>query len=1139
MQHSSYHQRIIIRLLASFLLVVGVFGCQEQPNMPSEPVVTKSLDPAEQATYAKAIENSMVAEIHEDFELKLWASDSLVADPIAIDVDESGRLFFTRDVRLKNSEFDVRGHMDWATASIGFQTVEDRRQFLRTTFSPEKSEDNEWLEDLNQDTVHDWRDLTVEEDQVWRLEDKDGDGIADFAQLFIEDFHEEITDVTNGVLAHNGELFITQAPDVWRLKDLNGDGMADHKTSIAHGFGVHIGFSGHGMSGITMGPDGRIYWGIGDIGANITDQTGKQWKYPNQGVICRANPDGSDFEVYAAGLRNTHEFVFDQYGNIITEDNDGDHPGERERLLYVIYGHEAGWRINWQFGKYTDPNNNTYKVWMDEKLHIPRWEGQAAYIIPPIMNYHNGPTGMVYNPGTALGPKWANHFFLAEFVGAPGRSTINAFQLKPQGAGFEFAGEKQVTKGVLATGLAFGPEGALYLSDWIDGWAPNNKGRVWKLDVPNGPQQAVRQETKTLIQADYQQKNNHELETLLAFQDMRVRLKAQFELARRGSRAKTIFEQVLSESDDQFAKIHAIWGLGQLIRQGDADGESIVQGLSDKDSEVVAQAAKILGDVRYAAASDLLVNQLKHPNARVQFFAAEALGRMGAEQAVNPILNMLAANNNKDLYLRHAGVVALANIGIAEPLIELASGNDRSLKIAAVVALRRMQHEGVATFLNDKDEYIVTEAARAINDDWSIAGALPALAQILNETPFQNEPLIRRAINANLRLGGQAQLDQVAKYAQRTDVPDVLRAEAIATLGVWANPSPLDRVDGRFRGYQQRDAAPVKKVLAAMIDPLLTSKTATVQEAAALAAGKTNIAAVAPTLIDLLRLHPDSPVRVAALSALGEMQTANLEDALQLASTDQDRAVRVRALEIIADQELPVDSKANLFTEVLKTGTLKEQQTAIKALGNLKSEKASATLNLLLNKLNNNELNPGVLLELEAAVKSQDQPALNQAWESYQKQINTEDPVEVYMAALNGGNPRNGRNIFRSNETSQCTRCHVIWGEGSDVGPALGGVGERLSRKELLESLVAPSAQLAAGYAVETLTMDDGQTVAGYLVGEDDTSITLRLGNQPQQTYQKSAIKNRQTAPSAMPSMADLLSKEALRDVVAYLANLK
>ena len=118
---------------------------------------------------------------------------------------------------------------------------------------------------------------------------------------------------------------------------------------------------------------------------------------------------------------------------------------------------------NWQFGKYTDPDNNSYKVWMDEKLNIPRWEGQAAYITPPITNYVNGPTGMIYNPGTALGEQWANHFFIAEFRGTPANSPLHAFTLKPKGASFELETTKEIVSGVLPTGLDFGPDGAYIL----------------------------------------------------------------------------------------------------------------------------------------------------------------------------------------------------------------------------------------------------------------------------------------------------------------------------------------------------------------------------------------------------------------------------------------------------------------------------------------------------------------------------------------------------------------------------------------------------------------------------------------------------------------------------------------------------
>ena len=301
-------------------------------------------DPAAGAKKAKEIRENTAAQLADGLTLSLWASDSLAPDPVAMSIDDEGNVYLTRTNRQKNSEFDIRGYRHWMTQSISWQTVEDRRKFLHEFFAPEKSKENEWLADLNNDGVHDWRDLAVEKDEIWKLEDKSGDGIADISTRILNDFHDEVTDVAEGLLVRENDMFLAIAPDLWRLKDTDGNGIIDEKTSVSNGFGVHIGFGGHGLSGVMEGPDGKIYWSIGDIGANIKAPDGTKHEYPNEGTIVRSNPDGSNFEVFAAGLRNVHEFVFDEYGNMISADNDGDHPGESERLVYIVEGSDAGWR---------------------------------------------------------------------------------------------------------------------------------------------------------------------------------------------------------------------------------------------------------------------------------------------------------------------------------------------------------------------------------------------------------------------------------------------------------------------------------------------------------------------------------------------------------------------------------------------------------------------------------------------------------------------------------------------------------------------------------------------------------------------------------------------------------------------------
>ena len=97
---------------------------------------------------------------------------------------------------------------------------------------------------------------------------------------------------------------------------------------------------------------------------------------------------------------------------------------------------------------------------------------------------------------------------------------------------------------------------------------------------------------------------------------------------------------------------------------------------------------------------------------------------MEHKPATDPLIDLLIANDNQDIYLRHAGSLALARIGDEAAVAALSDHDSRSLRIAAVVALRRMKSPEVSRFLADKDEYIVAEAARAINDDFSIEPAL-------------------------------------------------------------------------------------------------------------------------------------------------------------------------------------------------------------------------------------------------------------------------------------------------------------------------------------------------------------------------------------------------------------------------------
>ena len=1051
----------------------------------SEPAI--ELDPAEAAKAARDTEASLEASAAPGLVLSMYATEDLIQDPVAIDVADTGEILITRSSRTMGL-LDIRQHPDWRLDALAMNTTHDFEAFLMETMAPELSDENAWMPDLNEDGSHDWRDLTAVKERLYRIEDTDGDGVADRAHTLVTGFNTPISDILGGLLVHEGDIYLTSAPGVYRLEDALGNATPDISTAstLSWGFNVHPGFSGHGVSGITIGPEGRIYWGVGDMGLSLISREGEAIHYPQQGAILRAFPDGSGLELFARGLRNTHEFVFDAHGNLISVDNDGDHPNESERLVYLVEGSDSGWRTHWQFGKYHETTNNPYKVWMDEGMYLPHFEGQAAFIVPPIMNYHDGPTGIEYNPGTALNGDWNDRFFMSEYTGSATTSDIHAFRLAPKGAGFELAEEEVVVKSVLAVGLAFGPDGALYFADWIDGWRTKGAGRVWKLDAAE-PDEAVRSEVRAQLAADAGDAGADALYDLLHSPDMRVRQKAQFELARRGD-AETLLRAVLQD-EMALARVHGVWGMWQLALRDVEQAAALVALLEDADAEMRAQAAKVLGDVRYAAAGEALVPLLADDSDRVRFFAAEALGRIAHRPALDGLVTMLEEAGGKDVYLRHAGSLALGRLGDAEALMALSGHASAAVRMGAVLALRRMEHEGVSAFLADADEFVVTEAARAINDDGGIPAALPALAALLDVTSFENEPLLRRVISANLRVGGDADARRLAAYAAQAGAPAVMRAEAIAALGVWAEPSALNRVDGAYLGPVHRAATAAQEAVAPLAEMLLADEDAAVREAAAVVTVRLHIDGAGALLADRLRMDDSEEVRAAALQALLDMPEADHAGAVRQALTDESTDVRMLALELVTEADLSNEEVASVLGEALRQGNVPEQQSALATLSGLPSPQTTEVLGELLGRLENDEAAPEIRLDILEAVEAAGSDALKTRAEAWR----AANPP--FVAALYGGDRRRGFRVFLGSSAGECTRCHAVSGEDG-VGPSLAGIGSQLDRMQLLESLVDPAARIAPGFGTEG-------------------------------------------GPSAMPDMSTLLSEREIRDLVEFMASVR
>jgi len=143
-----------------------------------------------------------------------------------------------------------------------------------------------------------------------------------------------------------------------------------------------------------------------------------------------------------------------------------------------------------------------------------------------------------------------------------------------------------------------------------------------------------------------------------------------------------------------------------------------------------------------------------------------------------------------------------------------------------------------------------------------------------------------------------------------------------------------------------------------------------------------------------------------------------------------------------------------------------------------------------------------------------------------------------------GGEPR-GAEVFRGDASlgkavfasQSCGVCHMIDGEGSDLGPDLSRAGAR-SPRFLKDSILNPDADVPVNYHAVSLRTAAGQSIRGVFIGEDEYSIQLRDMSGNPRSFYKSQLKDFQhETASLMPAYT--MPATDLDNLVAYLSSLK
>ena len=623
---------------------------------------------------------------------------------------------------------------------------------------------------------------------------------------------------------------------------------------------------------------------------------------------------------------------------------------------------------------------------------------------------------------------------------------------------------------------------------------------------------------------------------LLGHADQRIRLAAQFELARRG--AVEVFTTALEANNSLLSRLHAMWGLEQIARtQSQPDVvQPIVGLLTDEQEEIRTHAARILGDRGIAAAEHALIDRLGDSSSRVRAATALSLGKLKSLASLASLVSLLAENDDRDPVLRHAGIMGLC--GVAPEAIVEATLNHQSVAVrrAAAVALRRLQSPLAAKFLDDENVLVAEEAARAIHDV-PIPEAARELASQYDRFP-QSIAFTHRAMNANYRIGDEAASQRLVAIAIDDRFDSLLRGEALEMLSHWSAPSSRDRVLGMWRPISPRGGESAAKALADQLAKILATGDERLIDVALQSVGSLRIVDAAKVVEELLVDNSKSnKLRARAMSTLGSLNPSDLAQIAKQALGDDACEVRIAARKAYV-AAVPILAGESVF-DALTATDLRERQSANGLIVDLPKPIAELMAIAQLDRLLQGEIPSDTRLDVVECAKhfvtNNSEVAAKLA--EYERGAGT-DPPAAFRDCLEGGDAENGKSIFFQRLQVSCLRCHRIGDQGGAVGPELSEIGAKKDRQYLLDAIVDPNKAIAEKFETVVILNDLGKTLSGFLQAETNDFLRLTTAEGNLITINKSSIDERRNGKSAMPDdVSKHLTPKEVRDLVEFLAS--
>lgn len=913
-----------------------------------------------------------------------------------------------------------------------------------------------------------------------------------------------------GLVWRAGKLFVADPPDLICLEDSDGDGRADKRTVILTGFGHTDNGSLHGL---VFGPDGWLYMTTGHPDGYRLQRADGSILSGSSGALLRCRADGSDIEVISRGFENLVEVAFLPGGEIIGTDNWFSLPsaGIRDALVHLLEGALYPLDIN---------DEGTAQFRNDKTL--PPLSFYPAVALSGLARYH----------GAAFPTEYSNALFSAQH----NARKVIYHRLERLGSTFRSVDRDFVwteNPDFHPSDVLEDVDGSLLVVDtgsWYVHHCPT--GRIRK-SVAQGGLCRIRGAQRGFVTDPCGltlswHVSIPELVQRLTQQSPGIRSRAATALIQRGAEAVGPLVEFLHNNPSADPFEETIWILAQI--GNNAATAALRNQLSSQDADRVRLAARALGRVADKDARAALEGLLSNPAPHIRLAAAEALARCGNTSSVPPLVEALMGQC--DQFLEHALAYALYRVAAREQLGQLLNGPSPVIQKTALLLLDQPPHnslkaEDLFPRLTASNEQLRSAAVFIVrrHPEWA-AGIAEPIQQLISQTNLSS-------------LDSQTLQQLLLAF---TSLPEISRLVGRTVASSSAESS--DRL--RILLLQVMRQAKLQAVPAdwpvALRTPLQRGSSAVQAEAL-----RTKAALHLRELDDLAAGIADDParsdnLRLQALQTIIRKDSALNDSAFQLILKQlrQTPAARLQGIELLSLVRLD-DVQFQKLLEGLAGDPLIAPNTVLTLAHRSQTKNIHPLLDYITRTVQQGwSISRDQLDWLAAVASPEERSKVEQLRGLVEKsQADPFAQLQRMERLLTGGDAEGGRELFFGK--AACSACHRIGNAGGLVGPDLTTIGAVRSGRDLLESVLFPSATLAQGYESYRVLLHDGEEVTGVRVRQADGTFLLRDASGVEHKLQENELESIQPLKlSLMPEGLLSASSEAeIRDLFAYLQSRK